>query len=116
MNVKQKTLLATLDSIIAPSGFFDQSAYDFFLDKNAELLSLMTEPDITEDEDEWNSWNESTLKHQIFDFMKSQRPRILNKPYLQTYNDLPWAIVTMVKAYVDMDKEVDKQIAEWYNQ
>jgi hypothetical protein len=113
MNKKHKKLLQNLDSIFAPNGSFNQSAYEFFLNKNAESLYHMTEPSLHEDEDLWNQWNESSQKHQIFDFLASKRPRILNKPYLQSYNDLAWAIVLMTVNYSNMDQEIENQIIEW---
>jgi hypothetical protein len=82
-------LLGLLDETLAPEGHLDEKAFEHFYDKFAEDLMYVGEPS-EDDEDEWASWEESSLKHKLFTY-GPLRPSGLGK-YPKDKNDLPFLL------------------------
>lgn len=101
------SLLEKLDNFVAPNGKLDSQAFKYLFDEYGEMLSSYTEPS-DEDMDEWEPWNESTLKHQVFDYWPTDRT---GGNYPKDINDLPWVISEYIK--FTEDKETEEEILKF---
>jgi len=98
-----KKILSILDEALSPDGKnIDNDLFDKLFNEFGEDLAVFTEPD-PKDEDTYEMWNESTLKHQVFDYWIDSRPKNA-RPF--PGNDLPWILA----CYSAADPSVNKSI------
>lgn len=104
MKYNQK-ILTILDNALSPDGKqINHDLYEKLLNEFGEDLSVFTEPD-PKDEDEYAMWEESTLKHKIFDYWEKPRPK---KEGAFPGNDLPWVLA----CYSFIDPSIDSTISK----
>jgi hypothetical protein len=86
-----KKLLAELDKFLMPGGELNEPRFEYLFDIYAGDLSSYTEPD--EESEDWEPWNDSTMKHQIFDYWPTNRiARHPNFELWKNWNDLAWVL------------------------
>lgn len=102
--MKNMKLLEHLDNVLAPNGKFDVEIFTKLFNAYCESLSSMTEP---EDEEDRGPWKDSTMKHQIFDYWPTNRPKNHKNAKLWSgTNDLAWVLAD----YADYDPDITKEL------
>lgn len=86
------------------NGKVDDKKFDYLFFKFGEDAAVITEPD-PDDEDNYGAWSDSTLKHQIFDYWPTNRPKSAGQ-WPSGINDLPWVLM----GYADDESEIIEDI------
>jgi hypothetical protein len=106
-------LLKALDEAMAPNGKLDDKAFKFFFDEWIETLATFTEPDPS-DEDEYGPWRDSTMKHQVFDYWGTVRPKNAgNAEAWKNKNDLAWVLTDAASFDAEIKQDILKTIQEF---
>lgn len=84
----------------------DDRVWEAVWSEYAESLSVMTEPD--PDDEDYDSWEESTLKHKVFDYIMTRQAG--HGKFKEGINDLPYALFLF--ANKGKDKETVDEITQ----
>lgn len=104
-------LLAMLDAYLAPDKKLNDERWNYLYDLMWEALSNHTEPTDKESRD---AWCDATVKHMIFSYWPTERPKELKSNWPEGVNDLSWVIIDYIKGDTEARQELEDIIGEGY--